>query len=156
MLDRRPVLHTIILQARSAWTCIFSSQLVWISFQGNQIFLCNDDDVHQPAWLEYPFRRVHPILRWLPTELATWIGENFGQELCIPPKRGLEWTAGELNAILESNLVPNHNGKGQLRTFCCIQWECELYSGRPKARCYPFNLSGHCFLGKNSQVFHIT
>jgi hypothetical protein len=76
-------------------------------------------------------------------------------ELCIPPKRGLEWTAGELNAILESNLVPNHNGKGQLRTFCCIQWECELYSGRPKARCYPFNLSGHRFRGKNRQVFHI-
>ncbi len=38
MLDRRPVLHTIILQARSAWTCIFSSQLVWMSFHGNQIF----------------------------------------------------------------------------------------------------------------------
>jgi hypothetical protein len=26
----------------------------------------------------------------------------------------LEWTVGELNAILESNLVPNHNGRGQL------------------------------------------
>ncbi len=26
--------------------------------------LCNNDDVHQPAWLEYPFRRVHQILRW--------------------------------------------------------------------------------------------
>ncbi len=63
--------------------------------------------------------------------------------------------AGELNAILESNVVPNHNGKGQLRTFCCIQWECGLYSGRPKARCYPFNLSGHRFRGKNRQVFHI-
>ncbi len=89
------------------------------------------------------------------TKLATWIAENFGQELCIPPKRGLEWTAGELNAILESNLVPNHNGKGQLRTFCCIQWECEICSGRPKARCYPFNLSGHRFRRKNHQVFHI-
>jgi hypothetical protein len=28
-----------------------------------------------------------------------------------------------------------------------VQWECELYSGRPKARCYPFNLSGHRFRG---------
>ena len=72
----------------------------------------------------------------------------------IPPKRNLEWTAGELNAILENNLVPSHNGKGQLRTFCCIQWECELYSGRPKARCYPFNLKGHRFRGKNCQVIH--
>ncbi len=29
--------------------------------------LCNNDDVHQPAWqpwLEYPFCRVHPILGW--------------------------------------------------------------------------------------------
>jgi hypothetical protein len=114
---------------------------------GQPNVLCNDDDVHQPAWLEYPgpFRRVHPILRWLQSKLARWIGENFGQELCIPPKQGLEWTVEELNAILENNLVPSHNGRGQLRTFCCIQWECELYSGRPKARCYPFNLSGHRF-----------
>jgi hypothetical protein len=57
-----------------------------------------------------------------------------------------------LNAILENNLVTSHGGKGQLRTFCCIQWECELYSGRPKARCYPFNLTGHRFRGKNRQV----
>ena len=32
-----------------------------------------------------------------------------------------------------------------------------LYSGRPKARCYPFNLAGHRFRGKNRQVqvFHV-
>ncbi len=56
--------------------------------------------------------------------------------------RDVEWTAGELNAILENNLVPSHGGKGQLRTFCCIEWECELYSGRLKARRYPFNRAG--------------
>ena len=69
----------------------------------------------------------------------------------------MEWTAGELNAILENNLVPSHHGKGQLRTFGCIQWECELYSGRPKARCYPFNMKGHRFRGnlKNCQVHHM-
>jgi hypothetical protein len=121
---------------------------------GQPNVLCNDDDVHQQAWLEDPFRRVHPILRWLPSKLATWIGENFGQELCIPLKRlgGLEWTVGEWNVILENNLVPSQNGRGQLRTFCCIQWEWELYSGRPKAS---FNLSGHHFRGKNHQVFDI-
>ena len=69
--------------------------------------------------------------------------------------RDVEWTAGELNAILENNLVPSHGGKGQLRTFGCIQWECELYSGRPKARCYPFNLKGHRFRGRNSQVLYV-
>ena len=87
-------------------------------------------------------------------ELAAWISENFEQELCIPPKRDQKWTVGELNAILENNLVPNHGGKGQLRTFGCIQWECKLYSGRPKARCYPFNLKNHRFRGKNRQVLH--
>jgi hypothetical protein len=122
---------------------------------GQPNVLCNDNDVHQPVWLEYSFRRVHPILCWLPTKLATWISENFGQELCIPPKQGLEWTVGGLNTILENSLVPSHHGRGQLRTFCCIQWECEIYSGRPKARCYPFNLSGHYFRGKYRQVFHI-
>ena len=116
--------------------------------------VCADDDRQPPgpAWLEYPYRKSHPIVRWLPSKLAEWIGENYGQQLQIPPKRNLEWTAGELNAILENNLVPSHNGKGQLRTFCCIQWECELYSGRPKARCYPFNMKGHRFRGKNCQV----
>ena len=123
---------------------------------GQPDVVCADDAPEGPAqaaaWLEYPFRKSHPILRWLPTKLAAWIGENFGQELGIPPKSDAEWTAGELNAILENNLVPSHGGKGQLRTFCCIQWECELYSGRPKARCYPFNLTGHRFRGKNRQV----
>ena len=27
---------------------------------GQPNLLCNDDEVHEPAWLEYPFRRVHP------------------------------------------------------------------------------------------------
>ncbi len=62
---------------------------------GQPNLLCNYD-VNQPASLEYPFRKVHPILCWLLSKLATWIGENFGQELCTHPKRGLEleWTVG--------------------------------------------------------------
>jgi hypothetical protein len=125
--------------------------------QPNAHVVCADDMQPASAWLEYPFRKSHPIFRWLPTKLAAWISDNHGQELGIPPKGGLEWTAGELNAILENNLVLSQGGKGQLRTFCCIQWECECYSGRPKARCYPFNLAGHRFRGKNRQVymFHV-
>ena len=89
--------------------------------------VCADDDqLAGQGWIEYPFCKSHPIIRWLPSKLAAWIGENFGQELQIPPKRDVEWTAGELNAILENNLVPSHGGKGQLRTFGCIEWECEL------------------------------
>ncbi len=102
--------HTIILWARSVWTCIFSSLPAWMSFQANRIscaLMMRCRGQHRP-------RKSHPILRWLPTKLAAWIGENFGQELRIPPKSDAEWTAGELNAILENNLVPSHGGKGQL------------------------------------------
>ncbi len=140
MLEQQTAMLTITMLARSAWMCIiFSSQPAWMSFQGNQ----------------YPFSKSHPIIRWLPTKLAAWIGENFGQELQIPPKRDVEWTAGGLKAILENNLFPSHGGKGQVRTFCCIEWGCELYSGRPKARCYPFNLKGHRFRGRNRQVLYV-
>ena len=38
---------------------------------------------------------------------------------------------GELNQILANNLVPNGDD-GHLRTFTTLQWECELYNGRPK------------------------
>ena len=124
---------------------------------GQPNVVCADDMQPAPSWLEYPYRKSHPILRWLPSKLAAWISNNHGLELGIPPKGGLEWTAGELNAILENNLVPSQGGQGQLQTFCCIQWECERYSRRPKARCYPFNLAGHRFRGKNRQVnvFHV-
>jgi hypothetical protein len=49
-------------------------------------------------------------------------------------------------------MVPSHGGKEQLQTFCCIQWEWECYSGRPKAQCYPFDLAGHRLWGTIRQV----
>jgi hypothetical protein len=111
---------------------------------------CADDS--QAQWVTYPYRIAHPILRWLPSKLAEWIAENHGQELAIPAKCGDKWTVEELNNILASNLVPFGPTGGQLRTFGTIQWESELYRGRPKARCYPFKLHGHRFRGKNPQV----
>ncbi len=55
------------------------------------------------------------VPRWLPSKLAAWIIEKHRHELGIPPKSSLKWTtAGELNAILNNNLVPSHGGKGQL------------------------------------------
>ena len=102
-------------------------------------------------WVTYPYREAHPILRWLPSKLAEWIGDNYGAALGIPPKHHADgWTVGELNAILDNNLVPGTHC--HLRTFGCIQWESELFNGRPKARCYPFDLPGHRFRGKNPQV----
>ena len=117
--------------------------------------MCEADIADQPRWIECKYRTSHPIIRWLPTKLAAWIGDNYGQELGIPPMRGQKWTAGELNAILLHNLVPSNGGAGQLRTFGCIEWESEHYSGRPKARCYPFDLPGHRFRGKGLPCLYI-
>jgi hypothetical protein len=109
---------------------------------------------NEPAgeWITYPYRTAHPILRWLPTKLAEWIGDNYGNALGIPARNHANgWTVGELNSILENNLVPGT--KGHLRTFGAIQWECELFYGRPKARCYPFDLPKHGFRGRTLKVY---
>ena len=54
----------------------------------------------------------------------------------------------------EVNLVGGNHG--HLHTFGCIQWECELFKGRPKAQCYPFDIQGHHFWNKNPQVHFIS
>ena len=82
--------------------------------------------------------------------LAEWLSENLAEELAIPAKRGDKWTVEELNTVLENNLVASGSTGGHIRTFGAIQWECELYRGRPKAHCCPFDLDGH--LRKNPQV----
>jgi hypothetical protein len=72
--------------------CIFSSQPAWMSFQSSQMsfvqMMAWRGQLAGQGWLEYPFHKSHPIIRWLPTKLAAWIGENFGQELQIPPQAG--------------------------------------------------------------------
>jgi hypothetical protein len=97
------------------------------------------DDSATPEWVTYAFSTVHPILRWLPSKLAVWLAENMREELAIPEKQGAQYTVLQLNNILANNLVPNRNG-GHLRTFTTLQWESDDYRGRPKARCYPFDL----------------
>jgi len=109
------------------------------------------DDSATPEWVTYAFRTVHPILRWLPSKLAVWLAENMREELAIPEKKGAQYTVPQLNSILANNLVPNRDG-GHLRTFTTLQWESDDYRGRPKARCYPFDLDGHRFRGQNPQV----
>ena len=101
-------------------------------------------------YITYPYRTAHPVLQWLPTKLAEWIGSNLGDEMNIPAKQGDLWTAAELNAIITGNLVGGPYG--HLHTFGCIQWECEVFNGRPKARCYPFDMDGHRFRNKNPKV----
>lgn len=113
------------------------------------------DDVADPEWVTYPYRKAHPILRWLPSKLAQFLAETMQVELRIPAKQDARWTVEELNSILAKNLVPGRDGC-HLRTFTTLEWECDDYRGRPKARCYPFDLDGHRFRGKNPQVCYIT
>ena len=80
-----------------------------------------------PDWLEYAYRTGHPVLRWLPTKLAEWIGENLQEALGFPDKAdrraspGEGWTPDELNHILQAHVV-----NGILTTFGCVEWDSEL------------------------------
>ena len=91
-------------------------------------------------WLEYVYRTAHPTLRWLPTKLAEWIGENLQEELGFPDKAdkraepGTGWTAAELNGILHNHVV-----NGILTSFGCVEWKSDLFRGVMRAKCYPFD-----------------
>jgi hypothetical protein len=111
---------------------------------------CTDDA--RSEWVTYPYSTAHSILCWLHFEFAEWLSENLADELTIPAKRGYNWTVEELNSLLVNNLVASDSTGGQIRTLGAIQWECEMYRGRCKARCYPFELDGHYCRGKNPKV----
>ena len=110
-----------------------------------------------PNSLEYVYRSSHPVLRWLPTKLAEWIGENLQEALGFPDKGdvragpGSGWTAAELNHILQAHVVD-----GTLTTFGCVEWESEQFRGVMRARCYPFKMSKRRFHGMNPQVYSVT
>jgi len=76
------------------------------------------------VWLEYAYRKHHPVLQWLPTKLAEWISENLQDDLGFPdtadPRRG--WTPVGLNNILDRHVVRDRNGCS-LHTFGCLEWE---------------------------------
>ena len=55
------------------------------------------------VWLEYAYRKHHPVLQYLPTKLAEWIGENMQDEFGFPDKKDPnKWSVSELNDILRS------------------------------------------------------
>ncbi len=144
--DRIQIVNLYTISLKNYWH-IFVSYMMSFMISHHRCYH-NLSSLHMPwsRWSSPGWCKRRRSWRW-PT--------NFGQELQTTPKRDLEWTVGELNAFLENNLVPSHGGKGQLLTLCCIQREWELYSGRPKARCYPFYLRSHRFRGKNCQVIHM-
>ena len=97
------------------------------------------DGVSPPKWLEYIYRRAHPVLCWLPTKLAEWIGENMQEELGLPDKAdkraqlGTGWTPAKLNSILHDHVLVG----GELTTFGSVEWESQMFRGVMRARCYP-------------------
>ncbi len=94
----------------------------------------HDEDLDpEQEWITYEFRKAHPLLQWLPTKLAKWIGANLSNALLIPDKMEDKCTAAALNDIILHNIVRGPHG--HLRTFGGIKWECDLLNGRPKALC---------------------
>lgn len=108
--------------------------------------------VPDSVWLEYAYRKHHPVLQYLPTKLAEWIAENMQDELGFPDKRDPnKWSVSELNDILNQHVVHDRNGCA-LHTFGCLEWESEMYRGVMRARCYPFKMPKHRFHNMNPQV----
>ncbi len=96
------------------------------SKEGDDPSPCPEDEEFQ--WLEYIYRTAHPVLRWLPTKLAEWIGKNMQEELGFPDKAdkraqpGSGWTHAELNRILQDHVVAGET------TFGCVEWHCGSHS----------------------------
>ena len=100
----------------------------------------------------YPPLNKLPLLKYLPTKLAEFIGNNFRDELKLPstiPRLHNQWTVNELNFILLNCLVKEERDGTHLRTFGAIEWESELREGTPRAKCYTLKE----IYGKNVQVF---
>ena len=114
-----------------------------------------DQQASSVNWLEYVYRTAHPVLRWLPTKLAEYIGENLQDVLGFPDKadkraqHGSGWTPAELNSILQNHVV-----NGALTSFGCVEWESELFRGTMRARCYPFDMPKRRFHSLNPKVCH--
>ncbi len=79
--------------------------------------MCETDIADQARWIECKYRTSHPVIRWLPTKLASWI---VGVEIIMvrsvgmPRMCGQQWTAVELNTILFHNLVPSSGSSVRL------------------------------------------
>ncbi len=105
-----------------------------------------------PKWWEYVYRTAHPVLRWLPTKLVGWIGENCRMGWDFPTKliRGQSLAVvGPMQSwIIFCSLM-------LLLVPWCVEWESELCRGVMRARCYPFDMPKHCFHGMNPKVLYI-
>jgi hypothetical protein len=111
----------------------------------------HDEDLDpESEWMTCEFCKANPVLCWLPTKLAEWIGANLSNDLLIPGKKEDKWAEAQLSLTSFSLIVRGPHC--QLCTFGGIKRECGLFNRGPKAQCYPFNIDCHCFRDKNPQV----
>ena len=103
--------------------------------------------------IEYVYRRMHPLLQFLPQKLAEWIDKNLGDELNLPARAGsdADWSAEKLNIILQRCLVSDRKGLN-IHTCQMLEFESDLYRGIMRARCYPFDAQEYRFRGYNVKV----
>ena len=87
-------------------------------------------------WLRYKWRKAHPLLQYLPTKLAEYLGDALSDLLNIPPRTNAEWTVEELNEIILNCVVAQSDGN-HLEPWREIQWECDAFRGVSTARCCP-------------------
>jgi hypothetical protein len=115
-----------------------------------QFFSASGADQGRDKTFQYAYRRHHPLLQFLPLKLAEWVANNLADELNLPDS-GDDGSSADLNRILTHCLVSNRKGDN-LHSFHCVEFESDLYRGVMRARCYPFNMQGHRFHGKNIKV----
>ena len=93
------------------------------------------------SWVRYPWRVEHPLLQYLPSKLADYLGENLAEPLNIPDKAGVAWTVEEQNQIILNCVVAQRDGK-HLEPWRELQWECDAFRGVSTARCCPTKAFG--------------
>ena len=76
-LDVRVLKSSRVLAEHAAEHAPGNQQVVGNAAQESQ------DDQPAGKWIAYQYRTAHPILRWLPTKLAEWVGDNYGNTLGI-------------------------------------------------------------------------
>ena len=78
------------------------------------------------AVLQYPYRRNHALLQFLPFKLAEWIAKNLADELRMWPASVDGWSSAQLNHILTSCLVSDRRGNN-LHTFHTVKFDSDMY-----------------------------
>lgn len=115
--------------------------------------------VHKDRWAAYKWRTAQPLLQYLPTKLAQFLGNNMSRQLGIdsqalnPSLEPEGWTVSAMNKILRDHVIRGQDGN-HLRVFGGIQWENELFQGTPRARCYSFGKELQ-YRKTNPQVIYI-